>query len=145
MNNSDIIECRKEFSDNMRRARAAAKSDYCLLCGKPLTRFCNSHSVPQFALKSIAQNGKVIISSVVLGNESIDIDAGINNAGTFHLICNECDNTFFRDYETPDKLQGNITDKMLAEIAIKNFLLCIHRKHVVNEFYKIWQRKNDFF
>ena len=129
----------------MRQARAAAKADRCLLCGKQLTRFCNSHSVPQFALKNIAENGKVIISSIVSGSEAIDINTGINKAGTFQLICDECDNTFFQDYEAPEKLQGNITDKILAEIAIKNFLLYIHRKNIANEFYKIWQRKKHFF
>lgn len=94
--NIDKVELRKMSQKYMRQAQSEAKSDHCLLCGKPTTSFCNSHSVPKFALKSIAENGEVVLASKLMGNEISDNKSGVNKSGTFHLICDNCDNSFFK-------------------------------------------------
>lgn len=48
---------RKKISKLLSEARNAAKPDKCILCGKPQTSFCNSHSVPQLSLRNIASDG----------------------------------------------------------------------------------------
>lgn len=65
-----------------------------------------------------------------------DIEKGINNSGTFKYICDNCDNTFFKDYESEESLLGDITDKMLAEIALKDELLNVAKRSQEKELYK---------
>ena len=73
-----------------KKARANAKNSTCYLCGKPCSSFCNSHSVPQFALENIAENGKV--AETLQGElPTSGKDTGINQAGTFHIICHNCE------------------------------------------------------
>lgn len=93
---TDMIDVRKKANKLLSKARNDAKPDKCILCGKSQTSFCNSHSVPQLSLKNIAKNGKVLHASILMGIDVIDIEKGVNNSGTFHFICNECDWTFFK-------------------------------------------------
>ena len=140
MKNIDKVELRKMSQKYMRQAQSEAKSDHCLLCGKPMTSFCNSHSVPEFALKSIAENGEVVLASKLMGNEISDNKSGVNKSGTFHLICDNCDNSFFQDYESQEKLAVGITDKMLAEIAVKNFLLQLNKRYTERHLYRLCEK-----
>ena len=141
MNKIDKIEFRKILQKYMRQAQSEAKSDHCLLCGKVLTSFCNSHSVPKFALKSIAENGEVVLASKLMEIEPSDVTSGVNNSGTFHLICDNCDNSFFQDYESQEKLVSGVTDKMLAEIAVKNILIQLNKRYTERHLYRIIQRE----
>nr|WP_294675292.1 hypothetical protein [uncultured Blautia sp.] len=120
---TDIIEVKKKMSRMLSTARNESKPTTCIMSGKPKTSFCNSHSVPQLALKNIADNGKLLLASSLIGIEVVDCEKGVNNSGTFHFICNDCDSSFFQDYENENNLQERPTDKMLAEIAVKNILL----------------------
>ena len=128
-------------------ARKEAKPAICIMCGKPQTSFCNSHSVPQMALRSIAENGIVIHASAALGVDEriIDIENGVNKSGTFNYICNDCDNTFFQDYENPDNIVQPPTDKILAEIAVKNMLLQLSKRAVERKLIEIQQRDYNAF
>lgn len=137
----DIIEIRKKINKLLSQARTAAKPDKCILCGEKKTSFCNSHSVPQLSLKNIAENGMVLHASALMGIDVVDIEKGVNNSGTFHFICNECDNSFFQDYENEQNLKSKPTDKMLAEIAVKNFLLQLSKRTQEEELYKILQKQ----
>ena len=47
-------------------ARQAAQPPICLICGKPLEKPCNSHTVPQYCLREIAVDGKVLSLAVLL-------------------------------------------------------------------------------
>lgn len=133
---TDIIEVRKRISKFLSNARNGAKPDKCILCGKPQTSFCNSHSVPQLALRNIAVNGKVLLASALMGIEDvIDIEDGVKGSGTFHFICNDCDNSFFQEYENEQNLKSFPTDKMLAEIAVKNLLLQLSKRAQEKELY----------
>ena len=61
------IELRKRINKLFSQTRNAAKPNKCVLCGKKQTSFCNSHSVPQFSLRNIADNGKLLHDSVLYG------------------------------------------------------------------------------
>lgn len=52
------IEINKKVSSLIAEATKNAKLECCILCSKPCSSFCNSHSIPQFALKRIAEDGK---------------------------------------------------------------------------------------
>lgn len=125
---ADPIAERKKLNDILRQAQTDSKPDSCILCGRKVTSFCNSHSVPQMVLKNIADNGKILQSNILVGVEMQDIEKGINNSGTFHFICNDCDSKYFQDYENPDHLKSCPTDKMMAEIALKDALIQLWKR-----------------
>ena len=52
-------------------------------------------------------------------------EKGINEAGTFQLICRDCDSKIFREYENPEAYRDIPSSQMLAQIAMKNYLLMI--------------------
>lgn len=143
----NTVDIRKRMSGMLSEARRKAKPTICIICGKPKTSFCNSHSVPQMALRPIAENGIVLQASAVLGVDEkiIDIENGVNKSGTFNYICNVCDNSFFQDYENPDIIVRPPTDKILAEIAVKNMLLQLSKRAVERELIKILQREFKAF
>lgn len=97
-----IIEARKEYSKLSNLSRAQAKRGECIWCGKKITRFCNSHSIPQMVLENIDTDGKVDYFNTIVKIPLINEDKGIGEAGTFKLICKECDNRIFQDYEKLD-------------------------------------------
>lgn len=127
-----------------RKARERAKEDTCCVCGKICTSFCNSHSIPQFALHRIAENGKV--AQVLQGEiPTMGDDTGLNSAGTFRLICRECDSSIFQKYENPNAYSKQPTEQMLAQIAMKNELHMISkRKHEI-ELYNLMEQRFDNF
>lgn len=133
----DIIENKKKLNNILKRAKNAAKPDKCIICDKPQTSFCNSHLIPQMVLKTIAESGKLLHPNALVGIEILDIEKGINNAGTFHFICRECDSKYFQDYENPDKIKNYPTDIMMAEIALKNMLLMLSKRNEEKEIFNI--------
>lgn len=125
------------------KARANAKSDHCYVCKKECSSFCNSHSVPKFALKRIANNGKVY--SPLHGELPLLGDYyGVSNAGTFHLICRDCDSTLFQDYENPSAYLSYPTNKMLAQIAMKNYLHLISKRREEIALYEELSKKYPY-
>lgn len=143
---TDLIQVRKKINKMLSDSRKRAKPDKCILCGKPQTSFCNSHSVPQMSLKAIAENGIVLHASAAIGiSDVIDIENGVNKSGTFNFICNSCDGTFFQDYENPKNLVNKQTDKMLGEIAVKNFLLQLSKRRQEKELIDIQQKEFNVF
>ena len=145
MNEQEKINFKKDHNDRIRKARANIKPSNCMLCGKPITSFCNSHSVPKFSLKYIANKGELLRADVLTDPEKINISSGLNKTGTFYLICNECDGTFFQDYESEKKLKGPLSDKMLAEIAVKNVLIQLFNKKLEISYIRIFQNETNFF
>ena len=139
------IEQKKEIARIHKKVRELSKPTYCLLCGKSQTSFCNSHLVPQMILKRIAQNGKLLQPNLLMGVESIDIEKGINNTGTFHFICKECDSTLFQDYENPSNLLGKPTDKILAEIALKNMSMMLSKRNEEVALHNYMQKRYNCF
>lgn len=91
----ELIRFRKSFQRYSRRAEAFSRPSYCLLCGKENPSFCNSHSIPQFCLRKIALNGEVHTSAQLMGCELFHDHKGVKSAGTFRMICKDCDSIFF--------------------------------------------------
>lgn len=117
---TDIIENKKNFNRLLSKARKEAKLQKCFYCGKQVTSFCNSHSVPAFCLKNIETKGEVYHSNILVNIPLIDFERGINNSGTFHIICRDCDSKIFQQYEEPNNYNNEPTPQMIAQIAMKN-------------------------
>lgn len=125
----DRIEVNKTMSRIMRDAKNRAKPARCMICGKEQTSFCNSHTVPAFCLRNIEKAGKVCTSnSIVQYPFYLKSENGVNEAGTFRLICRECDNVIFQEYENPNAYNQIPSSKILAQIALKNSLKSISKR-----------------
>jgi hypothetical protein len=57
--NKSKIKIKQEISELLKYVEQQSKPTHCLLCGKKCSSFCNSHVVPQFILKEIAESGMV--------------------------------------------------------------------------------------
>lgn len=129
------IELNKKMSKAMAEIRREIKSGQCFYCGKSVDSYCNSHNIPRFCLKNIGSDGEVVGPNAILGLPKMGVSIGketlgINEAGTFSLICRECDSVIFQDYENPSnyELDKKPSQKMLAQIALKNYLKFIHKR-----------------
>lgn len=141
----DKIELRKELNRLLKEAREASKPDWCIVCGKKQTSFCNSHSVPRMVLKNIARDGKILQPNITIGIKAVDDEKGINNSGTFNYICKECDKELFKNYENPEILSRKVvTDKLLAEIALKDTLLMLSKRNLEDSLFEIIDNKYRF-
>lgn len=129
LSKNQLIDARKMLGQFIKQAKTQAKHETCLICGEKLP-FCNSHTVPQFCLKNIADNGKVKLFNALVGTELLSVDSGINNAGTFHIICRPCDGTIFQDYENPHAYSNKPSSKLLNQIALKNVLRDIYKHEI---------------
>lgn len=105
------------------------KREECIVCGKKTLGFCNSHSVPAFILRNIAENGYVY-STNKLTKYCLKDNLGIKEAGTFRVICRECDNSLFRSYESEGALKNIITEEMMNSIALKCLLLAYYKSKI---------------
>jgi hypothetical protein len=125
--NSDINN-KKMASGFTKKARELVKAPTCLYCDREVTSFCNSHSVPRFCLENIATQGEVLTLNAIVDNPLIEREKGIKKAGTFQLICNDCDSKIFSDYENPDNYVSKPSAKMIAQMALKNSLKSISKR-----------------
>ena len=87
---------RREFNQVFSQARKNTKQDVCYYCGEKCTSFCNSHSIPKFALNKIADAG-MVFSFLEKSVNPLGDKIGVKKTGTFQLICQRCDNTIFSD------------------------------------------------
>lgn len=132
-----ISKTKLQEAEFVRAIDKFAKVDNCVLCGKKITSACNSHVVPQFILKEIAENGHVSYGHALhtININGLDRTTGVKNAYTFRLICKDCDRKTFQDYENPlnlenfDLLDLNTRKKILCEMAIKTHLSHISMKY----------------
>ncbi len=133
----EIIGKTKALNKMIKDSRNQAKQDKCYYCGEKCDSFCNSHTLPAFCLRNIAQKGKVFYSNTILDLPLLKGDKGVNEAGTFHLICRDCDSKVFQDYENPDNYEDIPSIKMLAQIDMKNNLKNISKRLMEKEMYDI--------
>lgn len=124
--NANKVTFNKSFGRALSEARSKAKKEKCFVCQKEVSSFCNSHSIPQFCLRRIALDGKVFLSGLQDVIPYIGNDTGVKSAGTFQIICHNCDNTIFQEYENPLSYDRIPTEQMLAQIAMKNYLQMIY-------------------
>ncbi|MBP3597579.1 MAG: hypothetical protein J6J60_09360 [Clostridia bacterium] len=135
INKSDLILLRKQMSNFQKQARDNAKLNKCYYCGKDTTQICNSHSIPQFALKHIALDGEILYTNAVVKIPTEKEKKGLNEAGTFRIICRECDSKIFQNYENPENYLTLPTPKILAEISLKNYLHIISKRLIETELF----------
>ena len=133
----DIISASKAINGLIKDSRALAKPAKCYYCDEPCDGFCNSHTLPAFCLRNIAQKGKVFYSNSILDLPTLKNDKGVNESGTFHLICRDCDSKIFQAYENPDNYDEIPTTKMLAQIDMKNNLKNISKRLIELEMYRL--------
>jgi hypothetical protein len=133
----DMIGNKKKVNQIISAAKKNAKSDECLYCGKKVTSLCNSHTIPAFILNNISVEGNLYNFNKMIGSPLIKDEDGVNRSGTFYVICRNCDGKVFADYENPSEYTSKPTNKMLAQIAMKNFLKNIYKRKLEREMYKI--------
>ena len=121
-------ETNKQLNDFIAKRREKSKLNTCLYCGKETTSFCASHTVPKFCLHNISDSGKVLTLKTILMPTSTNSSDGIKRAGVFRRICRECDSKIFSDYENPNNYHDSPTQKMMAEIALKNYLRLVSKR-----------------
>lgn len=129
------IEMRKKYNKLANESKRQAKKEQCLWCGEKITRFCNSHSIPQCVLDNIDSDGKLDYFNVMTNIPMINDDKGIKEAGTFKLLCPKCDGTIFQDYENESALENIPSERMLEEIALKNMLMMLNKRYFEIELY----------
>jgi hypothetical protein len=137
---NDKINSNKRFSAFMKKVKAIAKRKTCYLCGRNTTNFCNSHSIPRFYLKNIAENGTVYSTGALTKVPFTDEELGVNKAGVFYLICEKCDAVNFSDYENPNNYLALPTPKMLSQIVMKTYLKEIHKKYSEKAIYERYEQ-----
>ena len=149
LSKDEFIRFKKQISNKIKNAQNQAKENECYYCGKKCSSFCNSHTVPAFSLRYIALNGKVFSSHRVTDMKLMDTVKGIKSSGTFQIICKQCDNTIFQEYENPENYSNGLTTNMLAQIHLKNILKQISKRKMEIQFYNnplFWnmgQKRND--
>ncbi len=123
-----------------KKAASQIKGEKCYICGKKCTSFCDSHSIPKFILKNIAESGHVYLPTATK-NQDIEVlkkiyksFPGINEAQLFKNICRDCDNKVFNSIENVDTTLKPFTNKeyslyalkiLLHDIYIKEYCCCL--------------------
>lgn len=139
---NELINGRKFVNGIISEAKRRAKLDTCYYCNTSKSSFCNSHNVPAFCLRNISKDGELYYSNTLIKVPVLDDKVGINSAGTFQLICRDCDSKLFQKYENPDNYKSIPDNIMLAQIALKNYLKLISKKNIENEIHKIMLEKD---
>ena len=71
-------------------------------------------------------------------------ETGVGQTGTFQIICRDCDSKVFSDYENPDNYSSMPTQKMLAQIALKNNLKYISKRKQEIGLHTVIESEMDF-
>ena len=140
MSKDEIIEVKKNISKVDKSIRQKTKRNNCLICQKACSSFCCSHSIPEFVLENIAENGYVSAPRQTDDLEPLK-KTGKGEAGVFFNICHSCDNSVFQDYEQMGAYDVLPSDTMLTEIALKNYLKWMYTKLVEVEGEKFHEEK----
>lgn len=147
----NLLEFKKFHSRVAKESREKAKLNVCPICGEEQTSFCNSHSIPQFVLNNISENGKLLqFSSVaaedfLIENRVFDAEKGAKNSCTFQFICRDCDSKVFTEYEDVYNLSRIPSNKMMAEIELKNTLQMLSKRRYEQPFYEIIENTVENF
>ena len=129
LSQDEIIEVKKKISRVDKGIRQKIKGDTCRLCENSCSSFCRSHSIPEFVLENIAENGDVSAPRQKDDLEPLK-KTGTGAAGVFFNICRDCDSHRFQNYEQENAYRTLPSDEMLTEIAIKNYLKWMYTKLV---------------
>ena len=138
------INNKKTASTITKKARELVKAPTCLYCKKEVSSFCNSHSIPEFCLRNITDDGMVLTLNSLIDLPFIKKETGVGQTGTFQIICRDCDSKVFSDYENPDNYSSMPTQKMLAQIALKNNLKYISKRKQEIGLHTVIESEMDF-
>ena len=123
------VYIKRRMNDFFKKARKMSKQEECFYCGKKENKFCKSHSIPKFILKNIeSKEGKILNNNSILEVPAVKDINGTKEAGTFSLICRDCDSKIFADYENSSFEKEELNQKILAQISMKINLKTIYRK-----------------
>ena len=89
------VDISKYLSELSNKSRSDSKPSHCFYCQEKNNRFCNSHSVPASFLKNIAIAGKIYTTNIIIDLPILETEKGVNNSGTFQIICRKCDSEVF--------------------------------------------------
>ncbi|MGB4658955.1 MAG: hypothetical protein WBI07_07240 [Mobilitalea sp.] len=125
---------RREYNDKYSNARREQKRKTCKLCGKECTSFCKSHTLPQMILRNIKSEGKIGSAFWGYGGrdnpDCLKQTSGVKEAGVFYEICDDCDNSFFQEYEDPQKIINGPNALILQLVALKTSLFYYHKYRI---------------
>lgn len=124
-----MISVNKQMREIEKGIREKAKRESCCICNRHCTSFCHSHSIPRFVLKNIAEQSEVSAPRQA-DNLEPQKSTGVESAGVFFNICNDCDSKYFQAYEDETALSSDVSNKMLIAIALKNFLKMIYERSI---------------
>ena len=124
-----MISVKKQMQHMNKNSRKVVKRDTCWICNKPCNSFCRSHSIPRLVLKNISEDSEVSAPRQMDELEP-QKNTGIELAGIFFNICNDCDSKYFQAYESECALDSKITDDMLSAIALKNVLKMVYDRSI---------------
>lgn len=119
-----------------KKIRKKTKRETCLICNASCSSFCHSHSIPRFVLNNIAEESEVSAPRQV-DNLEPQKNTGVESAGVFFNICKLCDSKYFQVYEDAAALDSEPSDKVLAAIALKNYLKMVYERSLEVEEEKI--------
>lgn len=128
LSQNDTIEIRKKFNNLKKKSQKEAKISECYYCKSKIKSFCNSHTVPRVFLNNISEDGKFSYINSIIEAPHVNKTKGMNEAGTFYLLCNNCDGKVFKDYESLENYEQIPTIKMLSQIDMKNNLKNISKR-----------------
>ena len=119
---NDFIKLNKQFSLLTKPRTKSNKTKRCVICKKTGIKYCNSHTIPQFILKNICKDGKMLNTQSLNSTKFKKEEDGINVAQVFHSICTSCDNLKFKEYESIENYKTEPSQLILKQIALKNHL-----------------------
>lgn len=123
--NKDYINEINAFNNSIKKY----KPDRCLICNNSQKPFCYSHTIPQFVLKRIAKNGKLVQGNAIYDFENrgmLKLQRGVGDSGVIRCICRECDKSFFHNYEDVNNIEAYPSSQVLLEISLKNILYSLY-------------------
>ena len=135
MDENKFILVKKIIEEERRNARMSSKGNRCYLCNKRVDSFCKSHTIPQFCLRNISDDGKLYNFNKFIDNKILHDKDGVNKIETFSLICRDCDSKYFNDYESENKIT-NPSERTYHQIAIKNIMLMLYKRRYEKCLYK---------
>lgn len=122
----------KQLINDYRKRAVTEVEKVCALCGKNVTSFCKSHTVPFSWLKNIDNQKKMLSMHSILESNWIKQDKGASEAGVFYSICDTCDHELFSHYENKENYKADEpTEEMLQEIVQKILVKEIYEHRIV--------------
>ena len=136
----DLSEEEKKYLQELHKTvyeKAKYETDrFCVICGKEVSSYCNSHSVPKFCLLNISFGQRLDCLNSIIRQPIGKLELGAKEAGVFFSICRECDTREFKTYETPELYEKKeVSQTMMYQIAMKCYVREIYRHRLQQKYY----------